>query len=219
MTSQITTVLADDHPLFRAGVRMVLEEDPNITIVGEAGNGREALALIERTTPVVAVLDIEMPELSGLKVAETLHEQGSATHVMILTMHDQTEFLDAATEVSVKGFLLKDAVESEILAAIHAVASGKYYFSPDLSGRVLQQSRGEGPRSELQRSLDVLTQREREIVALIAKGMTSREIANRLFLSRRTVENYRARICQKLSLSGSFGLLKFALEHKEQLSP
>jgi DNA-binding NarL/FixJ family response regulator len=217
MSGSISTLIADDHPLFRAGIRSTIEEDTTISIIGEADNGADALKLIEQLSPAVAVLDIQMPKMTGLEVAESLSKNDSSTRVIILTMHDQAEFLDRAMELSVKGYILKDCVESEIVNAIHAVSAGKYYFSPDLSDRVIQQTREVNRPNDFRNSLEVLTKREREIVSLVASGMTSKEIAEQLFLSLRTVDNHRTHICNKLSLTGSFALLKFAVEHKEDL--
>ncbi len=217
MKDPITLVIADDHPLFRAGVRQAIEADTSLQIVGEAADGETALAVINEKQPRVTVLDIQMPKMTGLLVAETLLSQNSVTSVILLTMFNDQKMFFQAMDIGVKGYVLKDAALQDIIHAIHAVADERYYLSPALSGLLIAKRSQSPPHIPEGSSVDLLTPAERQIVSLIAELKSNREIADRLFISHRTVENHRVNISRKLGLRGTNSLLKFAIQNKPLL--
>jgi DNA-binding NarL/FixJ family response regulator len=217
MSKEIRIVIADDHPIFRRGLRMVIEADPRLKVVAEADDGESALARVVEFQPDVAVLDIDMPPPDGLAVARRLREQRSAVEVVFLTMHNDEALLDAALDVCVKGFVVKDGAANEIVGCIKAVAAGRSFFSPTLSGHLLaRRERADSPAGH-STSLDGLTAAERRVLRLIGESKTNREIAGQMFISVRTVEHHRSNICAKLGLTGKNALLTFALTHKAEL--
>lgn len=213
--SSITVVIADDHPLFRKGLVEVLDDDGSFHIVGQADNGETALALVRRHRPTIALLDIEMPGTSGLAVAETIHGEGLGAAVVILTMYSDPGVFRRALDLGAKGYVLKDSAVTEIVACLHMVAAGRPYISPALSGQLLER-RADAPVAELA-ALAELTPAERRVLELVARGLTSSDIAEALGNSPKTIENHRSHICAKLGLTGPQALLRFALEHKALL--
>ena len=212
--TELHIIIADDHPIFRRGLRLVIESDPQLKVLAEADDGAAALALIQTHQPQVAVLDMDMPQLDGLSVARTLREQHSPTAVVFLTMHKDEATFNAVLRAGVKGYVVKDGAANEIVGAIKAVAAGQSYFSPVLSNHLLQRSeRGTSPQSELA----TLSPTERRVLRLIAESKANKEIAELLFISVRTVEHHRSNICAKLGLNGKHALLTFALTHKAEL--
>ena len=208
-------IIADDHPLFRSGIRIELEKIQNLSVVGEASDGAEAFDLILELKPDLAILDVNMPHLSGLDVAQKICENECNTHILLITMHKERKLFLRALELGVKGYLLKEALVSEIRQAIIAVAMGSYYLSPELSGMLVD---------KLNRTTDVepdwkqlLTPAELGIMQLIADLRSNAEIAKELFISKRTVENHRVNISRKLEITGTNALLKFAVKNKAML--
>jgi DNA-binding NarL/FixJ family response regulator len=215
--ARITVLIVDDHPLFRGGLRQVITSDPRLELAGESGDGTAALPLIVEKKPDVAVLDVNLPGLSGLEIAKALQLKKSRTRVIILTMHKEEELINRALDFGVHGFVLKENANENILDAIEAVAAGQHYLSPEVSGHLVRRhSRAEMLAAE-KPGLEDLTKAERRILKLIAEKKTSREIAGELFISIRTVEAHRANICDKLELQGSHSLLQFALENRSSL--
>lgn len=208
-------VIADDHPLFRAGIRSELEKIGNLAIIGEAGDGEEAFSLITEHQPELAMLDIRMPKLSGLDVAQKICETDCSTSIILLTMHKERKLFLRALELGVKGYLLKEALVSEIQQAITAVASGSFYLSPELSGMLVDNLRAE-VQTEPAWKQD-LTPAEMGIIKLISDLKSNAEIAKILFISKRTVENHRVNISRKLEITGTNALLKFAVKNKPLL--
>lgn len=217
MKKQITIIIADDHPMFRRGVRQALEEDASLLIVAEASDGKQALQLIEEHRPDAAVLDINMPRMTGLQVARELREKRIPTVVALLTMFDDEEILDEAMELDVKAYLLKESASLDVVHAVHHALEGKYFISPALSGKLVTRKERQTQFSQKHPGLAQLTETERKVLRLIADSKTSREIADTLFLSPKTIDNYRFKISEKLNLSGAYSLLKFALENKSLL--
>ena len=217
MNESITLVIADDHPLFRAGLCEAISTDPGVRVAGEAGDGERALALIRQYTPQVAILDIDMPKMSGLDVARELRKENSETDVIFLTMYKEEDLFNEAMDAGARAYVLKDSAVNEILQAIHAVAAGKYYLSPSVSDHLVMRSARVAKLLRHTPSLEDLTAGELRILRLIAGGKTSKEIADQLSISYKTVENHRTNIASKLHLRGSHSLLRFALENKSAL--
>lgn len=208
---EITIIVADDHPIFRRGLRAVIDSAPALRVIGEAENGAAALAQIEELEPDVVVLDVNMPIADGLAVAREIKLRNLPTIPVFLTMHQDEGIFNAAMEAEVRGFVIKDGAANDIIKCIEAVITGQSFFSSALSQFLLARHKGE-------RSLrEQLTVSERRILTLIAADKTSREIANELFISVRTVEHHRAHISSKLNLKGNNALLKFALTNKTNL--
>lgn len=213
MSQNIRIVIADDHPIFRRGLRLVIETDPLLRVVAEAEDGESALARILELQPDVVVLDINMPPPDGLAIARELHSRNSPVKTIFMTMHKDEALLNAALDAGVKGFVVKDAAANEIVGCIKAVVTGQSYLSPTLSDHLLNRRNraAQGP------TLDDLTTSERRILQLIAEAKSNKEIAAELFISIRTVEHHRSNICAKLGLTGKNALLTFALTHKTEL--
>ena len=210
---EITVLIADDHPIFRKGLRQIIETDAELNIVAEASDGGEALEKIRILKPQVAVLDVDMPKLDGLEVVNCLKEENLSTAVILLTMYKEDRFFNAALDAGVSGYVLKDSAISEIASAIRAAAKGANFISPTLSTLLVKRlTRAEKP---VKMPLDSLTASERRVLKLVAEAKNNKQIADELFISVRTVENHRSNICHKLDLEGKNALLTFALTHRE----
>jgi DNA-binding NarL/FixJ family response regulator len=205
----IRVLLADDHTLVRAGIRGLLEGLGDMEVVGEAGDGQEALRLAEALRPDIVLLDIGMPGLNGLEVAGRVATLDASIRVVILSMHTSEEYVLRALRAGCAGYLLKGSAVAELEIALRAVARGETYLSPAVSKRVVDDyvSRTGGATDPL----DALTPRQREILQLAAEGHSSKEIANRLGLSFKTVESHRAQLMQRLGLHDLAGLVRFAV--------
>jgi DNA-binding NarL/FixJ family response regulator len=210
-------LIVDDHPLFRGGLRQVIQDDERFELVGEASDGELALPLIQQKKPDVAVLDVNLPGLSGLEIAHKLQTMRSPTRVIILTMHKAEDLCNRALDNGAMGFVLKENAVEEIVKAIAAVAEGEHYLSSSISGYLVRRRQRTEQLTKEKPGLDDLTKAERRILKLISLKKTSKEIAAELFISPRTVEAHRANISSKLGLSGSHSLLQFALENRSLL--
>lgn len=217
MTASIRLILADDHPIVRHGLRQIIESDDTLAIVAEASDGKVALAAIQTHTPDVAVLDIDMPGLDGFAVVRALATLSSRPEVVFLTMHSEQELFEAALELGIKGYVLKESAITDIVAAIQAVAAGQAYLSPALSGQVLTRRSSEADPARIYPGLAALTPTERRVLGLIASDQSTKEIAAQLAVSPRTVEAHRQNIAAKLHVHGSLALVRFALQHRRQL--
>jgi DNA-binding NarL/FixJ family response regulator len=215
MTEAITVVIAEDHPLFRKGLSDALSVDASFRVVGEAADGEQALELLRRHRPRVALLDVDMPRLSGLAVAEAVRQENLGAVVVMLTMYKDAAMLRRALDLGAKGYVLKDSALTDITACLHLVSSGRAYVSPALSSDLLE--RGAASATTELAAVAGLTPAERRVLRLIAQGLTSGGIAERLGISVKTVENHRLHICDKLELHGPQALLRFALERKALL--
>lgn len=209
--------IVDDHPLFRTGLRQVLLDGDRFELIGQTGDGKEAMLFIQKNTPDVAVLDLKLPGISGLEIARRAQEDRLPTRIIVLTMHNEEELLYRALDHGVMGFILKENAVEEIIKAIEAVAEGRHYFSPSVSGHLIRRRQRADSLAREKPGLKDLTKAERRILKLIALKKTSREIAAELCISPRTVEAHRANISSKLELHGSHNLLYFALSHKSEL--
>ncbi len=203
-------VLADDHALFRGGVRRILEEIPGVAVVGEAGDGLALLEILKNITPDLVVLDISMPHLRGLEAIREIKKLVPDTAVLMLTMHKETDYLSEALRAGASGYLLKQEADPELINAVKTIQSGKTYLSPNLSDLVPDLlRRRHDPGGVLK---EILTHREREVLKLLADGKTSKEIADLLYISLRTVQNHRANIMRKLNFKRTTDLVKYALQ-------
>lgn len=217
MKKQINVLISDDHPIFRSGLRLIIEADARLKVVGEAEDGESALACIRELQPDVAVLDIDMPPPDGLAVARQVRKEGLPVETIFLTMHNEEELLNAALDAGVKGFIVKDGAANELNACIKAVAAGKNFVSPTLTGHLLKRrDKPDRPAAQSSATND-LTTAERHVLLLISESMSNKEIAEKMFISVRTVEHHRSNICAKLNLTGKNALLSFALTHKSEL--
>jgi len=217
MTTEIRIVIADDHPVFRRGLKMIIEADPALKVVAEAEDGLAALARIKAEEPDVAVLDVDMPNAGGFDVARELQQLSLHTEIIFLTMYKDEGLFNKAMDMGVKGYVLKDSAIADIVASIKTVAAGQNYISQPLATFLVNRSRRLTTFVEHTPTINDLTPTERRILRLIADHKTSRDIATELFISIRTVERHRLNICTKLDIHGSNALIRFALENKQQL--
>lgn len=210
--STTTILLADDHPIFRNGLRLLIDRRPGFRVIAEAGNGRLALELMAADPPAVAVLDLDKPELDGFAVAQRARELGLSSHIVIFTMHRDMRHLEQAIDLGVRGYLVKDGATAEVIDCIRTGAAGGEYISPALSSHLARRSRGQVTPTEP--SGVTFTATERRVLALLAELKTTKQIAAELGVSPRTIDNHRAHICAKLDLQGPHALAKFAREHR-----
>jgi len=201
----IRVLLADDHAMMREGLRALLAASPGISVVGEVGDGREALRRAEELRPDVVVMDIAMPDLNGIEAAAIIHERCLATRIVILSMHSSSEHVYRAFAAGASGYVLKSSAGAEVIQAVQTVHAGRRYVSPVL--REAFEAQGQAATSPL----DSLSARERQVLQLVVEGKSSAEIAERLQLSRKTVETYRSRLMTKLGVGDVPALVKFAL--------
>jgi DNA-binding NarL/FixJ family response regulator len=207
-------LVADDHPIFCEGLVRAIEREKTFAIIGQAGDGVEALNLIRELHPDIAILDISMPVMDGLEVARRVHQEALPTELIILTMYKDSRYFDAALDLGVRGYVVKDSVSAELVTCLRAVADGHYYISPAISDLLIRWERRVASLPAAAPPLDRLTPAERTILGYVAENKTSREIAQELSVSVRTVENHRTHICHKLGIKGHNALLQFAIEYK-----
>ena len=203
-------VLADDHVMFRKGIKNILERDAGLEVAGEAGDGLELLKFIKNTTPDMVLLDIAMPSLRGLEATREIKMISPEVKVLILTMHRDKEYVYYAIAAGAEGYLLKEDADTELFKAIEKIRSGDYYISPLLSGELTHELIQAHHKDRLPPP-ESLTVREREVLKLIAEGVKNKEIADLLFISVRTVEHHRANIMRKLNIKKTANLIKYAI--------
>ena len=206
-------LIADDHPVFRTGIKQVIKAKTDFQIILEAETGQQALDIILDKQPQIAVLDIQMPGMTGLQIAEKLEKLNLRTKIILLTMLDDEKIFLKALDLGVKGYILKESTENEIVSAIKKVTEGGLYLCPGLSGTLLKRQMKRKDNNVFAE----LTEAELKIMSLVAELKSNDEIAGELFISKRTVENHKVNIAKKLNLPGSKSLLKFAVENKDQL--
>ena len=217
MSNPIRVLIADDHPIFRHGLRQIIEQAPELVVVEEAEDGETAWRKLRAGVAEVAVLDIDMPGRDGFEIARAIRDERLKIAVVFLTMHKDERFFIQALDLEVKGYILKDGALAEIVHCIRAVAAGQEYVSPQLTTFLLNRSRRASRLAAQKPRLAELTAIERRVLKLVAEYKSNKEIADQLCLSVRTIEHHRARISQKLELEGHHALLKFALEHQSEL--
>lgn len=208
MNNRIRVMVVDDHPVVRRGISLCLSRQPQIAIVGEAGDGREAIRLARELQPDLILMDIDMPHMTGLAVAEVLQREMPRVKVLILSMHSNSDYVVRIIQSGARGFILKEAPAEELVRAIEMVNAGDAYFSPDVARVALNklvQGAGNGAEPPS------LTSREREVLMLIADGLSNKEIACQLNVGVRTVETHRERIMRKLDIHSVAGLTKYAI--------
>jgi len=217
VTKKATVLIVDDHPLFRQGLRQAIEARATFEVAGEAPDGETGLQLAQQTLPDIAVVDIDMPRKTGLDMMRALQRTGSPTRVVILTMYNEEDMFETAMDLGAKAYVLKDNAADDIIAALERVALGDTFVSQSL--RDLSKRRRDRVKSILSSSprLDQLTPAERRILKMIAEDRSSKEIADLLSISVKTVDSHRLNICDKLNIHGTHSLLKFAFAHKTQL--
>lgn len=213
MGSGPRVVIADDHTVVRQGIRGVLEDVEDLEVVAEAGDGDEALALVAEHDPDVVVLDVSMPGRTGLDVARELRERGSDVRILVLSMHDDPEYVLQAVRAGADGYVLKDAPPAELRDAVLAVHRGQEYFSPRVTQQISVGLRLEIEAEQKRSRIASLTNREREVLLLVADGLTNREIGEKLNISPRTVETHRERVMAKLRIRSVAGLTRFVVAH------
>lgn len=209
MNTKLKIFVADDHPLLLEGLLYMLKSRENFLIVGQAADGKEALKKIRELNPDIAILDIQMPKLDGLEVSKIILKEKLGTKIIILTMFKDEELIKKVINLGIKGYVLKENAVNDIVNCIESVADGKFFISPQVSDILLKQKQNEKKTDE-----DILTTSERKILDLIALEKSSKEIADELFISVKTVENHRSNICKKLGITGNSALLKYALKTK-----
>jgi DNA-binding NarL/FixJ family response regulator len=207
----IRVLLADDHKLIRAGLVLVVQQQPDLSVIGEADDGRQAVQLVESLRPDVVVMDIGMPNLNGIEAARQITASRPDTAVVILSMHADEGYVLRALKAGARAYLLKDSATTDLVQAIRAVVEGKSFFSPAVSKVLLQDYMRKLQRSGAEDSYDLLSPREREVLQLVAEGQSNKEVANLLNLSTYTVETHRAKIMQKLNLKGVPELILYAV--------
>jgi DNA-binding NarL/FixJ family response regulator len=198
-------LLADDHVLFRRGIRKIIERIEGLEVVGEANDGLELLQLLKHKTPALVILDISMPNLRGLEATREIKGLYPRVKVLLLTMHKTKKFLQQGLEAGVDGFLVKEDADTELLQAIQAIKSGGKFYSPLLSTQLAELALQKG-------ETDPLTQREKEVAKLLAEGKSNKEIGDLLYISMYTVRRHRARIMHKLELKGLADMVRYAME-------
>jgi two-component system response regulator NreC len=208
---KIRILLADDHKLMRSGLRVLLEQQSDLSVAGEASDGREALSLSGSLKPDVLVMDVGMPNLNGIEAASQISQSHPEISIVMLSMHADESYVLRALKAGAKGYLLKDSAESDLIRAVHAVAEGKSFFSPAVSKVLLDDYVRKLKRSGVEDPYDLLTPREREVLQLVAEGNSNKDVAQLLNLSVYTVETHRANIMGKLNLRGVPELILYAV--------
>lgn len=208
LSHKIRILLADDHAVVRQGFSALLRAQPDMEVVGEAANGREAIERAKELQPDVVVMDVAMPELNGIEATRRLQDEAPRSRVLALSMHKDSVYVREILRAGARGYLLKDAIDTDLIAAVRAVARGDGYISPAVSDAVLSDY-----RKHVTNPIDLLSSREREVLQMIAEGLVNKEIATRLNLSVYTVEAHRGRIMEKLNLHSTSELVRFALRN------
>ena len=211
LSNQIRVVLADDHGVLRAGLRALLEVEPDIVVVGEAANGDDAVEQVRKLHPDVVVMDLTMPGLGGLDATRRISAMETATKVLVLTVHAEEEYLFPVIDAGGSGYVTKNTADRDLGKAIRAVAKGDVFLYPHAAKLLLQRYKIAGSSGD-EDPIRRLTRREREVLSLTAEGYSSSEIGKRLFISPKTVDTYRARIMEKLQLHHRSELIRFALK-------
>jgi DNA-binding NarL/FixJ family response regulator len=209
----ITVFLADDHRMVREGFRLLLETQSDIKVIGEAGNGREAVRQAIKLTPDVILMDIAMPELNGIEATRQIIEAHSSAKIIVLSMYSTTQHIFRALKAGAKGYILKESAGDDVIKAVRIVHGGKMFLCDEITGVVVGDYIEKREAGTTEDPLSRLSTREREVLQLLVEGKSNTKIAELLFLSHKTVETYRSHLMQKLGISDLPGLVKFAIQH------
>ncbi len=209
----IRVLIADDHAVFRSGLRVLLEKEPDLHVVAETGDGLETIRAVSRHDVDVLLLDITMPKLPGPRVAESVLKNDPRLAIVVLTMHEDEYYLQELFKIGVRAFVLKKSTGSELIQAIRAAHRGEQYVDPALAGHVIDSYVGRQRRNRIDRRIDLLTPREKEVCTLLAYGHTNAEIASQLSISERTVETHRTNLMAKLAIRSRAALVRFAIDN------
>lgn len=204
--------IVEDHTLLRAGLRALLSQDPDIEIIGEADNGRDAIRAIGALAPNLVLMDLSMPGMNGIEAIHDIKRRNPKTRVLVLTIHKTDEYIHESLRAGADGYILKDATHDELRVAIRSVLNGKVYLSPDISDKVIHGYLGTGKADNVGGTWDTLTHREREVLKLVAEGHPNKYIADYLCLSIKTVEKHRSNLMKKLDLHNASTLTSYAIE-------
>lgn len=216
-TKKTRVFIADDHAILRKGLRDIIEAEPDLVVCGEAGNGNDALAKIEELLPDIAILDVDMPQRSGIEVAAEIKKKKLNVRVINLTMYDEESFFARSMDAGAKGYVLKDGTITDIILAIKTVRDGKLFVSPLLTSFTLSRAHELSSQQEGSSFIASLTHTERKVLKLISQNKSTKEIAEELFVSHRTIDSHRSNISAKLNLQGANALLRYAIENKHKL--
>jgi two-component system, NarL family, response regulator NreC len=203
----VTILLADDHTIVRQGLKLILSAHTDLQVIGEAANGREAVEQAATLRPDIVLMDVQMPELNGIEATRKMMAANPRIRILVLSMHKEAVYVREILRAGARGYILKDAIDTELLSAIRSVASGDGYISPAVSGALNDKAKDAGD------PVGLLSAREREVLLLIAEGKTNKEIATRLNLSVYTVDSHRGKIMEKLNLHSAGELVRFAMKH------
>lgn len=206
-------LLGDDHAVLRAGLRVLLNLEEDIEVIGEAADGEEVVRMVEKTLPDLILLDLTMPKLSGLECIERILEKHPAAKILVLTMHDDEEYMKAVIQAGGKGYVLKKAADVELLSAIRMVSRGELYVYPPMAAALLYQMVGPQTPVHKEKQEKGLSEREREVLKYLSLGHTNQEIAEILHISVKTVETYKTRVMEKLDLRKRAELVRYAMEN------
>lgn len=217
MKPKTNIVIVDDHPVFRRGLKEIIESDSQFAVRAEAGDGETALQQIQSLKPDVVVLDLHLPKLAGMELLRAVRASAHPPAVIVLTMHGEEPLFNAAMDGGAQAYILKENAVSDVLVGLRAVASGGIFISPSVAGYLIRRRQRVSALKQEKKGLATLTPTERRVLRLVAENKTNKEIGRELFISHRTVETHRSHICEKLDLSGNRALLKFAFDHKSEI--
>ena len=211
--NSITILLADDHDVVRRGMKMLLEDEEGIQVIGEASDGLDAIEKVKTLMPNLVILDLTMPKMNGIEAAKVISEEYPAVKILIFSMHHNKEYIVKSVENGANGYLLKDTSKDELLRAIKVVSEGRKYFPPEISEVIIDEllAKNSGTQEETRPIFEKITPKEKQILGMIVQGYNSREMADKLFLSIRTVDNHRANMMKKVKAKNTADLVKMAI--------
>ena len=212
MTQKTTILIVDDHPLFREGLKTIISRNPGYDVTGEAGSGREALKIIKKLKPDLALLDISLPDQSGIELIGDIQHASPQTQVMIISMHTKIDYIVRAFQAGARGYIAKESATQKLQQGISTVLKGDYFMDTSVSQKVIKKLVGiqPGEIKSLDNSYNTLTPREQEVMAMVAEGLSTNEIGERLFISPKTIENHRSSIMRKLDLHSTIEIARYA---------
>jgi RNA polymerase sigma factor (sigma-70 family) len=213
MAGKKSVLIIDDHPLFREGLKAIIARNPRFEVKGEAGNGREGLRLAKELKPDLVLMDISLPDQNGFELTRTIRSMMPETRVLVISMHSKIDYIVKAFQSGAAGYIVKESASDRLLQGLDLVARGEYFLDTSVSHQVVERLLGSSERETkiTDAAYDTLTPREQEVMRLLAEGLSTKEIAERFFISPKTVENHRTSIMNKLSLQGSLDLVRYAV--------